>query len=75
MPLESKVSTTGLNLIGLISGLMAAFAFLAFYITGEDVGNYYYLGTFFTSLNIAVLCLCFGKVYEILNRIYQEVEK
>ena len=72
---HAKKRSAGLNILGLVSGILALMSFLAFYLNGEDTGNYYFLGMFFTSLNVSVLCLCFGQVYELLKQILMEMEK
>ncbi|MDX1519273.1 MAG: hypothetical protein R3318_04065 [Gammaproteobacteria bacterium] len=65
----------GLNLLGWIMGVIALLFYLAFHYAGDQVGNYYYLGAFFTSLNVCVLCLCFSQVYELLALIHEELKK
>ncbi len=64
-----------LSLLGWIMGLLALLFFLIFHYAGDQVGNYYYLGAFFTSLNVSVLCLCFSQVYQLLARIHEELQK
>lgn len=72
---KARINSIGLSILGFFAGLLAVMSFMAFYITGEEAGNYYYLGTFFTSLNVGILCLCFGQVYDLLRMILNELEK
>ena len=65
----------GLILLGSVTGILALLFFAAFYYTGESRGDVYYLGAFFTSLNVSVLCLCFSRVYELLAKIHEELVK
>lgn len=66
----------GLSLLGLMAGVMAILFFLAFhYTSSNDSGSSYYLGAFFTSLNVTVLCLSFAKVYDLLKDIMQELQR
>ncbi len=72
---QARISSIGLTILGFFAGVLAVMSFVAFYITGESAGNYYYLGTFFTSLNVTILCLCFGQVYDLLRQIIIQLEK
>lgn len=65
----------GLKLLGWVAGVLSLLFFIAFYYAGDEVGNYYYLGAFFTSLIITVLCLCFSQVYDVLGQIYNELKQ
>ena len=65
----------GLRLLGWMAGVLSLLFFLAFYYAGDKTGNYYYLGAFFTSLNITVLCLCFSQVYDLLGQIHSELKQ
>ena len=64
-----------LTLLGTITGVLSILFLSAFHYTSDDVGNYYYLGAFFTSLNVTVLCLCFSQVYDLLGQIHSELKK
>ena len=63
-----------LALLGWMTGLLSIVFLLAFQFTSERVDNYYYLGAFFTSLNIAVLCLCFSQVFKLLGAILTQLD-
>ncbi len=72
---KARINSIGLTILGFFAGILAVMSFMAFYISGESAGNYYYLGTFFTSLNVTILCLCFGQVYDLLREILIQTEK
>lgn len=65
-----------LSILGLMAGVLAFLFFMAFhYTSGTDTSSAYYLGAFFTSLNVTVLCLSFARVYDLLKDIMQELQK
>lgn len=63
-----------LAMLGWLTGVLSIMFLLAFQYTSDKVDNYYYLGAFFTSLNIAVLCLCFSQVYKLLGAILAHLD-
>lgn len=70
-----KRKNLALTVLGTVTGIMSLLFFIVFHYSGDSVGNYYYLGAFFTSLNVTVLCLAFSHVYEMLGLIHQEISK
>lgn len=64
-----------LTLLGWTTGVLSLLFLVAFQYTGNKVDNYYFLGAFFTALNVAVLCLCFSQVYNLLGAILDELKQ
>ena len=65
-----------LGVLGLMAGVMAVLFYMAFhYTSANETGDIYYLGAFFTCLNVTVLSLSFARVYDMLKDIKQELQR
>ena len=63
-----------LNVLGIVTGILAALSLAAFFYIGNELEGGYYLGTFFTSLVIIILSFGFAKIIELLYEVQEGLD-
>ena len=63
-----------LNVLGIVTGILAVLSLAAFFYIGNELEGGYYLGTFFTSSVVIILSFGFAKIIELLYEVQERLD-